>query len=327
MSDDKKELKPSYIKIRNKILPVCKHANCKIYKVWDFDTCWNHLSATEKEKLIDNLHEHIRLKKDMTNMILSKVNLVNFDFSNMNLTGSFFAGANLKNSKFIDSDLTRVYLGAANLSNSDLTRAKMKGTVLTGTNLKNARLLAFSVRYKPINILQENFGEEGFFKKSHINENEPYFARATYQSLKSYFSNRGDYDGASWASYRERYMQSKDLWSRKNYSKWIISKAFDLICGYGEKPVRPFIASIFCISFYAIIYKVFNFVAYVDEENKFGWIDSLYFSFSTFCGYSFPDTIPKIDAFARLVISSEAFLGIFALGLFIFTLSKRFVAR
>lgn len=308
---------------------MCSHGECRDNRIWDFQACWNHLTTTERQSLRDRLASALRSGEDLRGLTLTKADLQEFDFTGADLSEVFFNGCNLSRSTFIEADLRRAFFGGANLEDCDMTRARLDGAVLTGANLHNIRLLAYSLRSDspPVNLQMRLFGDQGFRRRPHINEERSYLAAATYQALKIYFLNDGDYDSASWASYCERLMQRKTLLQSGKYFSWFISLLFSAICGYGEKPIRVFSFSIAVILFYAVIYKAFNVLLLSGIPDSVGWSDALYFSAATFSGLSFPDLVPKANPLIRLLVTTESFGGIFALSLFVFTLTKRYVAR
>ncbi len=322
-------IKPDSVKIRDRVLAICSHGDCRSNRIWDFETCWLHLTDAEKLKLRERLSAALRSGTDLKKIVLTDANLEGFDFTGADLSETFFNSCNLKGCKFIETNLRYAFFGGANLLGADLERAELNGAVFSGANLEGVNLLAISISYGrvPINIRMENFGKQSLRQRPHINERNPNIAEATYRALKAYFSTDGHYDSASWASYCERLMQRKVLWQRKSFFRWSTSLLFGIICGYGEKPYRSFIVSFVIVVLYSLFYYAFNSVIQTGITATVTWWDILAFSAATFCTISFPDLVPKADFVTRLLVSSEAFLGIFAFGLFIFTLTKRFVAR
>jgi uncharacterized protein YjbI with pentapeptide repeats len=322
-------IKPKNIKIRNRILDVCTHGECEANRIWDYQTCWMHMTELERQSLKDRLSTTLRTSKDLSKIVLSYADLANFDFTGVNLSEAFLHGCDLSNCSFVEANLYRTFLGNANLTNADLTRAELDHAVFSGANLTGVILLAYSLSFGriPINLYKRSFGKEGLFQRPHINEDEPGPTEATYRALKAHFISVGEYDSASWASYCERLMQRKYQWEKKNYLGWSTLLLFGAISGYGEKPIRPIISSVFIVGGYAVIYKVFNLVALSGANSPINWLDALTFSFATFCTYSFQDLTTKAAEVARITVATEAFTGIFALGLFVFTLTKRYVAR
>ena len=102
---------------------------------------------------------------------------------------------------------------------------------------------------------------------------------------------------------------------------------FNLLCGYGEKPLRVVASSLVIIGVYTSFYKVFDLIVDVPTGKSLNWLDSLYFSAATFCTLTFSDFLPQARPIARLLTTSEAFMGVFILSLFVFTLTKKYVSR
>ena len=55
--------------------------------------------------------------------------------------------------------------------------------------------------------------------------------------------------------------------------------------------------------------------------------NAAYFSVATFCTFSAPLLNIENTPVAKLLVASEAFLGVFTMGMFVFTLTRRYVAR
>jgi len=137
----------------------------------------------------------------------------------------------------------------------------------------------------------------------------------------------GRYDDASWASFKEKQMQRKQL-LRKNKIAYLPSLLMALMCGYGEKPYRVVLFSATAIFVYAILYYL---TAAINVPMQLGitpgfW-DSLYFSIVTFTTLGFGDITPKHVPFFQMLSGTEAFLGAFMMGLFVFTLARKYSAR
>ena len=90
-----KTVKPKQIKIRDRVLLVCSHGECTENRVWDFDTCWEHLTSTEKQTLRERLYTSLRSGEDLSGIILTGANLEGLDFTGVNLAKSFLNGCNL----------------------------------------------------------------------------------------------------------------------------------------------------------------------------------------------------------------------------------------
>jgi uncharacterized protein YjbI with pentapeptide repeats len=73
---------------------------------------------------------------DLSQAVLTGVNLTNADLERANLTGADLTGANL-----VGADLEKANLGTANLSDANLLGADLEKANLMGANLTNANLM------------------------------------------------------------------------------------------------------------------------------------------------------------------------------------------
>ena len=102
----------------------------------------------------------------------------------------------------------------------------------------------------------------------------------------------------------------------------------DIACGYGEKPHRIVISALVAIfGFAAIFWALKGVESSVNPTAALTWSDYLYHSAVTFTTVGYGDIIPKASSYLRLMAATEAFLGVFLTGLFIFTLARKYSAR
>ena len=116
---------------------------------------------------------------------------------------------------------------------------------------------------------------------------------------------------------------------RRQYDKWsqrrIMSKAVDLFCGYGESPINVIVFSLMLIFICAVLYFLFG-VQSADgliklsfqhsfSDNLSAFFSSIYFSVVTFTTLGYGDIHPV--GFSRLIAAIEAFVGSFALALYV----------
>jgi hypothetical protein len=215
------------------------------------------------------------------------------------------------------------------LEGANLTRAKLDGAVFSGAKLNGCKLLAYSISFGqvPINLASSSFAPKGKISRPKIDERDPFTATATYRALKRHFVTEGDYESASWASYCESLMKRKRLWRERKWFRSIGSAFFGAICGYGEKPIRVLVCDVAVIVVFAGLYKFLNAIPHPVVTGATTPVRALYFSAATFSAYSFADEIPRESGWVRLLISSESLIGVMLLGLFLFTLTKRYVMR
>lgn len=320
--------KPS-IKFRNRVLKACEYGDCKEYCIWDYNTCYKHLSNEKKYVIKDRLLHEFKTNNGAPGIILTYCDLSNFDFQGMDLSNSFLNHCNLENSNLCETNLYSAFLQGANLKNSNLCRAELNSTVFTHACLYNSELLAYSLSFgrKPINLYYENFQPSYGKGKAKINESDPFSCKAAYRSLKAYFNSNGQYDDESWAAFKERVMQRKNYWNSKDYVNWFISSIFGFACGYGERPINIFIFNLSIISIFSIIYKSGNLVIELNGDQNLSIMDAFCYSLLTFSSMSVPQLVPNELSVCRILTAIEALFGLFAFGLFIFTVTKKFVAR
>ena len=334
----------------------CQQSGCSDYSISKSDFCWIHVK--DKEAYRKNLEEFVGKGGSLQNENLAKADLSNLDLQGVVLQGANLSRVNLSNSNLFDAnlmaaelvgaDLTNCDLNSANLSKSDLTRAKLIGARLWHAKLMSANLIEadlawgdfwnaylFDARFwrtnftSAISITKSSFERAGskFVARCRINEGGIFSSEEAYRSLKKYFLANGRYHDASWASYKEKTMERLLFKKRKNI-RYIPSLVMDLLCGYGEKPHRIVLSSFFVIFFYAITLGLLNAVNYTQlSEYKMSFGDYLYYSIITFTTVGYGDFIPKSFLLFRFLAASEAFIGAFMIGLFIFTLARKFSAR
>jgi uncharacterized protein YjbI with pentapeptide repeats len=322
-------MKPTTINIRGREIPVCQHGDCEDHCVWDYPTCWEHLTSDEKTKFKERISQILRTNKNLSGLVLTGAELQSFDFSGVDMSDTFIDQCNLSNAKFVETNLSNAYLGWSNLENADLIRAELDGAVFTKANLFNIKLVACSMSFGrvPVNITKNSFKNSKLFKRPKVDESDPYPVEATYRALKAQFIGVGDYDSASWAAYCERLMQRKKYWKFKNYFKWLSSLIFGSISGYGEKPLRIFWLVLSIISLYSFLFFISGVLLQSSDKSVSSLSQSIYFSATTFCTMTVPGLEIKQTLFGMFLVSSEAFLGLISLSLVIFTLTRRYVAR
>jgi len=251
------------------------------------------------------------------------------DFSGADLSGALLDHCDLSGAKFVETNLRRAYLGWSTLEGADLTRAEINEAVFTNGRLHNVRLLAYSVSLgrHPINLTADSFRPLVGFGAPKINESAPRYVEPAYRALKAIFVGSGDYDSASWASFRERRMNRKNLWKQHRYLRWLASLLFGLTTGYGERPARVVLSSTALIGGFAYLYYCLGLISPGPSRGLGGFGNALYFSVATFCTFSAPLVGILSTAVAKGLVALEAFIGMFVMGLFIFTLTRRYVAR
>lgn len=240
-------------------------------------------------------------------------------------------GFDMRNADLYRADLSDAHLFNINLSDSSLMKAKLYYADLHCANLENANLLGVKLvgtRMDKIKIgdklYQEKLGDqaahEGNLEKAKDNYEQ---SEEIYRNLRKALESDGLANFAGYCSLKELTMRRKQspFFSRQR----IQSKLVDLFCGYGEKPINVIIFSLGLILFCALLFFIFG-IQGADGVIQFSTSNSLsqnfsdffsacYFSVVTFTTLGYGDIQPV--GFTRLIATIEAFIGSFALALYV----------
>lgn len=329
----------------------CKHIDCKEYPLSLSEFCWKHIE--DKKKYRQVLTDYISTSNSIKGFYLRRLefpdaqwqgidaeetDLAAADLSGANLTTANLkktnlTGANLKEADLASVDLEEAHLLRCNLSGARLWNAVIKGSNLAEANLQEADFLkaVFSdVKFWHTKLNNAKFiTRHNFIGKSPINEKGLLSASEAYRNLKQYFITNGRYDDSSWACFKERQLERKYLFKTKKLL-YFPSLIMALLCGYGEKPCRVILSSTALIFIYSIIYAALDILKASSEvvnANGFSIWDYIYFSIVTFTTVGFGDLSPKMVPLFQMLVGSEAFVGAFMIGLFVFTLARKYTAR
>lgn len=156
-------------------------------------------------------------------------------------------------------------------------------------------------------------------------EHDPSAGRRSYQIAKNSAMKVGDYSLAGEYYYKEREYNNIILKQQSKEKRIPIEYLFDemikLATGYGEKPERIMISSGFVIALFSIIYMLLGF------DNTIGFLDNTYnalvLSIGSFSTLGFFGNLP-ISSNLMIYLAIESLIGIFMMGLFILTISKKY---
>ncbi len=333
----------------------CKFEGCDEHSLSLSEHCWDHLPDKEEYKALFlqkaasgrdlegyNLKKIVLKKVQLEKVNLARANLSQADLSGSHLFDSKLKGADLIGTNFSDCDLTHCDLTGADLTKADLNNARAWNADLRGTNLTECNITSadlwnaklFNVKLWHANfaavksITKMSFSDgSNLFKNPRINETGEIAAEESYRDLKQYFISTGRYNDASWASFKEKSME-RLVYKKRGDLNYFPSLLMNILCGYGEKPYRIVLSAISAIMLFALAYASFNAVESSSGQNYIlQWSDYIYYSTITFTTVGYGDFVPKPHALFRLLAASEAFMGVFLTGLFIFTLARKYSAR
>lgn len=254
------------------------------------------------------------------------------NFRAVNSVGNFikFYQCHFENLTVID---TRLYW--VEFFNCEIFGAYFENSKLSNINLDSSSFGRFSFnRVEPENIMYNPPKKQYYTNYAGTCEG----IAENYKRFRVLYQSNGQRYEASQAYYNERVYEMKHLWygarfkealtyfKRRNfkfafsairhYSKMVL-KAIShgisyLVWGFGEKPIRTVLTSLFILFLYTIIY-------FSSQIESIGGniINSFYLSAIMFTTLGFGDFTPLQTGSFKLLLASEALLGAFTFGLFI----------
>lgn len=326
-------------------------------KKFNAEYCAEYFQGKHDQETIKiALEVEIRESRSLEGAFLYGLNLThqrpNFEggnFRDANMHGFHFGYGSVKDCCFIGADLVNSNLCDCDLTNTDFNHARLHNakfrdndfTLTSGINKES--FFGFTYTIFPSYRINELKTTEGV-------------CADTYRKLKLLFNAAGRFDDASWAAYKEKVMERKVLYSQLralrlyiislytngnistfqrvrislaqsfiNRIRYFLSHFYSISFGYGERPMRVILLSLTTIFGYAWFYYWFNALTDSDGNLAGKYVDALYFSVVTFTTLGPGDLTPASEW--RLFVASEALLGAFLVGLFLFTLARRAVGR
>lgn len=333
----------------------CGHEACGELALASAEFCWDHISGKDSyaETLIRASGESrdlagCNLKKaslkgvlfekfDFSDADLSQADMAGSSFFDSKLKGAALVGTNLSTCDFTHcdirgADLTKSDMSGSRLWNSDLSGANMTEADISHADFWNAKLFDIKLWHASINgarsISKSSFSKgKGPLEVCRINEDGELSAEESYRNIKQLFTSTGRYNDASWASFKEKTMERRTL-KKKGRLEYVPSLIMNILCGYGEKPYRIILSALFCIFGFAFLYGILGAIECPASPGiNPGWVDYIYYSTITYTTVGYGDFIPKPLSAFRMLAATEAFLGVFLAGLFVFTLARKYSAR
>lgn len=253
---------------------------------------------------------------------LSQVNLVipgspkGYDMSGADLYRADLQGAHLFNINLEGASLMKANLRNANLHCAMLHNTNLLGTKFDGCKIDNIKIGS--------HVQQEAIAKRADKEKDLVKAKDFYEqSEEIYRNLRKAAEANGIYTLAGHYARKELTMR------RMQYEKWsqkrFVSKAVDLFCGYGESPINVILFSLILIFICAILYFLLGVQSpegiiklSFDKglgDNLTNFFATIYFSVVTFTTLGYGDIQPV--GLSRLVATIEAFVGSFALALYV----------
>jgi hypothetical protein len=245
-------------------------------------------------------------------------------------------------------------LSGANLNRVDLSGTSIEEADLSGADLRQARMDAATVLYEmwlsPATWLGDvvwngvpltqvdwtnapHLGDERAIKEAHGRRARVAAYRnaaRAYRGLAIALRGQGLLIPASNYRLREQVLERKAKLLEFSLLGWGFSWQLNLVAGYGERPVRSFIAYVLVIlGFAAAFFTIGSGVLGIGGHDAINSpISALVFSVTSFHGRGFfPGAGLALDDPITILAAIEAVLGLFIEITFIATFTQRFFAR
>ncbi|GAA0286604.1 ion channel [Psychrosphaera haliotis] len=262
-------------------------------------------------------------KADLENVRLVRYgHSTGYDFRNAD-----FYRANLRNAHLFNANCSGASFMKAQLKDADLHCAELFNCNLLGVKLSGARLDNVSLGSY---VYQESIARQADREGNHTKAADFYEqSEEIYRAFRKAASDNGLMNLSGQFAYKESTMIRKQ---KPRYSaERISSKLVDLFCGYGEKPRNVIAFSVWFILFCACFYFTMGVESnygpigfdsnHTFYENLSHFGSSIYFSVVTFTTLGYGDIHPI--GIARAVATFEAFIGSFALALYVVVFVKK----
>jgi len=311
---------------------VCANGiQCHHHSENDSNLCYWHNDELKQETNLTHLLEQ-RAKDNfpMSGFQLRKANLEGINLvhgghkEGYKLIHADLYRANLKEAHLFGCNLTGTSLMKADLRYANLHCAKLDSCNLLGVRLEGARLEGATWGKE---IIQEKMAREAKTQA----EKMDYWQQSEeiYRNLRKASEQAGLFETSG--HFFEREMVMRRYLMPMFSSKRFYSKVVDIFCGYGERPIRVVMFSLFAIITFGLLYagigvhdgeEVLKWRAnYTFSENIMQLLTCLYFSVVTFTTLGYGDLTPF--GLSRFLAAIEAFIGSFTLALFVVVFVKK----
>lgn len=295
---------------------------------------WHDTEVIKKgEDVVYKLEQRALTGRSMRGFSLRHANLKGINLVN---NGSAL-GYDLRECDLYRADVSFAHLFGIQLQGSSLMKADFSGSNLHKANITDCNLLGIKFHESKLEYIEwgKRLIQEAQVKRlSNVqdhafNHDLLQQAEEIYRKLRLETERQGLPEMAGVFFQREMAVRRKQL--RFLSFERMISKAVDLFCGYGEKPLRVIGFSMTLIGLSAIAYFFFG-LSHADSiigldtqasvvDNTYDFLECLYFSVITFTTLGYGDIVPT--DFARLIAAIEAFCGSFTLALFVVVFVKK----
>ena len=291
--------------------------------------CFWHDKTIDKSamELSERLEAYASGGGMLQGICLKKANLKNVNLvipgspDGYDMRGADLYRANLEHAHLFNINLEGSSLMKANLQHANLHCARLQDTNLLGTKFTGAKIDNIKIGS---HVQQEAVAKQADKDNDLVKAKDFYEqSEEIYRNLRKAAEANGIYTLAGHYARKELTMRRMqyDKWSQKR----MVSKAVDLFCGYGESPINVILFSLMLIFVCAILFFIFGVqssegIIRLSFEKSFfdnlmNFFSTIYFSVVTFTTLGYGDIQPV--GFSRLIATIEAFIGSFALALYV----------
>ncbi|WP_432452263.1 MULTISPECIES: ion channel [unclassified Agarivorans] len=239
------------------------------------------------------------------------------DLYRCNLKAAHLFNINLQGGSLMKADLRDANLNHANLTQTNLLGAKMEGckcdSLKVGARVMQEKLALTAEQKQDIELMNDYYQQ----------------AEEVYRSLRKSAEAEGLFTTAGHFLRKELTMRRYQM-PKYSYPR-AISKLVDLVCGYGELPMRVIFTSLAIIFSSALVYLFTgihfngNIVTFdlnqTATQNMVAFFECLYYSVVTFTTLGYGDFTPV--GLSRVFAAIEAFSGSFIIALFVVVFVKK----
>jgi hypothetical protein len=293
----------------------------------------NRVIDRAESELSDAILDYANLSgADLINANLSGAHLIN-----ANLSGAHLSFANLSGAHLTRADLSGANLGSADLRGADLREARLdRATQLIGVTLDSRTRLGdidwqgvplTRVPAWPLPLGDEQDIREAKNRRDRITAYRD--AARAYRNLSIALHSQGLLIPASNYRLREQVLERKARLLEGGLLGWVFSWLLFLVAGYGERPVRAFVAYLlvlfgFAGAYFAATNGLLVFGTGATQVQPPAWYEALVLSVSAFHGRGFFQPVQSLGDPVAILAAVEALIGLFIEITFIATFTQRF---
>lgn len=304
----------------------------------DGSLCFWHDPKADKsgDDICSRIENIAKSGRPLTGFQLKSANLQNIRLVSMDRSKGYdLTDADLCHADLRDSHLFKINLQEACLLKADARRANLNCANMKNTNLLGIRLDEAKIEHIKWGCVVWQAAEGKKLRKTGAGSQEEICglneeAEDISRNIRRQCDIRGLQEESGDFFQKEMLYRRYQLplYSRRRF----VSKMVDLLCGYGERPIRAMAFSATMVAICALLYSVIGVSGaggeIIQVRLELDWVTNLgnfmkclYFSIVTFTTLGYGDISPV--GYGRAVAALEACLGTFVLALYVVTFVKK----